>query len=47
MSNTLLAIIGALVSMLTMVGFSVVQLEKLSSDDPARDDEPARDPQTV
>lgn len=33
MSNTLLAIIGTMVSMLAMVGFSVIQLDKLSGDD--------------
>ena len=31
MSNTVLAIIGALVSMLTMVGFSVIQFSKMDA----------------
>jgi hypothetical protein len=41
MSNTVLAIIGALVSMLTMIGFSVVQFEKL---DAGSDRDTAADP---
>lgn len=32
MSNLLLAIVGTLVSMVAMVGFSVVTLEKLNGD---------------
>ena len=33
MSNILLAIIGTLVSMMAMVGFSVITLDKLNKDD--------------